>query len=97
MKFDWKKTILHHTTMGYMLLWTIFLFWFYVIITRSTLKTLEKAEHTPDLSAAGYTTVNLDFRQMGVGGDNSWSPKALPLPRYQLTANEYEFQFVLQP
>jgi beta-galactosidase len=60
-------------------------------------ETLQKARHTTDLTPAGYTTVNLDHRQMGVGGDNSWSPKALPLPPYQLTHDEYRFQFVLQP
>jgi beta-galactosidase len=60
-----------------------------------TMETLERADHTIDLAPAGHTTVNLDYRQMGVGGDNSWSPKALPLPKYQLTRDDYEFQFVL--
>jgi beta-galactosidase len=62
-----------------------------------TLATLEQAQHTTDLAREDHWTVNLDYRQMGVGGDNSWSDKALPMPQYQLTQDEYILDFALEP
>lgn len=49
-----------------------------------TEENLEAASHPTDLKDAGYWTLHLDKRQMGVGGNNSWSAKALPLPQYRL-------------
>ena len=56
---------------------------------------LFEAKHPPDLKDAGFWTVHLDKRQMGVGGDDSWSPKALPLKRYRLESfgKELDFHF----
>ena len=62
-----------------------------------TLETLDRAKHTTDLEPAGYTTLNIDYRQRGVGGDDSWSPHAAALPQYQLTKDHYEFDFRLAP
>ena len=39
--------------------------------------------------------VNIDFAQMGVGGDDSWG--ALPHPQYRLPAKAYEYRFRLRP
>lgn len=41
-KFNWQKQVLHHTSIGFMLLWTMFIFWLIVILMRSTEATLEK-------------------------------------------------------
>ncbi len=49
-----------------------------------TEETLSAAEHPQDLTEAGFWTINLDLRQMGVGGDDSWSQKALPMAQYRL-------------
>lgn len=62
-----------------------------------SLATLDQAMHTTDLTSAGFTTLNIDLRQRGVGGDDSWSPRAAPLPKYQLTEDRYVFDFVLVP
>lgn len=48
---------------------------------------------TPGLSRDGLVTLNLDLAQMGLGGDDSWSPRVHP--EYQLTAREYRFAFRL--
>ncbi|MEM9658900.1 MAG: hypothetical protein AAF961_11115, partial [Planctomycetota bacterium] len=61
-----------------------------------TLATLENAQHTPDLQPAGFTTVNIDYRQQGVGGDDSWSHRAAPMKKYQLTRPAYRFRFMLR-
>ena len=38
-------------------------------------------------------TLSLDLAQMGLGGDDSWSPRVHP--EYLLTAGEYQFAFTL--
>ncbi|WP_411846881.1 glycoside hydrolase family 2 TIM barrel-domain containing protein [Roseibacillus persicicus] len=58
-----------------------------------TEEVLGAADHPTDLTEAGYWTVNLDKRQMGVGGDNSWTPKALPLDKYRLESFGKELEF----
>ena len=45
---------------------------------------LKSAGHTYDLKKGEVTTVNIDYGQMGIGGDNSWTQKALPLNKYRL-------------
>lgn len=57
---------------------------------------LEIARHPIDLPERDVVTINLDHRQMGLGGTNSWG--ALPLEKYQLPARgEYRFSFLLTP
>ena len=53
------------------------------------------AKHTYEMTKRAETYVNLDFKQMGVGGDNSWG--ALPHPPYQLQAQAYSYRFRLRP
>ncbi len=57
---------------------------------------LEIARHPIDLPVRDFVTINLDHRQMGVGGTNFWGE--LPLKAYQLPASgEYRFSFLLPP
>jgi beta-galactosidase len=51
--------------------------------------------HTIDVKFRDLTSVNIDFRQMGVGGDNSWG--ALTHPQYRLTEDAYTYSFIIQP
>jgi len=60
------------------------------------LETLDGAKHTTDLTPADYFTLNIDYRQMGVGGDDSWSSRAAPLKKYRLTGDRYSFRFTLK-
>ena len=55
------------------------------------------ARHTNKLKDAGYLTVNIDLLQMGVGGNDSWSDLAAPLPQYQIPAKPYRYSFYLLP
>ena len=41
------------------------------------------------------TTLTIDYKQMGVGGINSWG--ALPLDKYRLPYKDYEFEFTIIP
>ncbi|WP_297085654.1 glycoside hydrolase family 2 TIM barrel-domain containing protein [uncultured Draconibacterium sp.] len=47
--------------------------------------------HTTDVKPRDLTSVNIDFKQMGVGGDNSWG--ALTHDQYRLTEKEYSYAF----
>ena len=63
----------------------------------------ELCTHTWDLqrqaeereAGTGSTFVNIDLRQMGLGGINTWSTE--PLEDYQIPADEYVFKFVVRP
>ena len=57
---------------------------------------IDSALHTYDLKSDGTYTVNLDYRQMGVGGDNTWSRKALPLKKYRLNEREITWELSLE-
>lgn len=41
------------------------------------------------------TTLTIDYKQMGVGGINSWG--AMPLEKYHLPYKDYEFEFTITP
>ncbi|MEE8192456.1 MAG: glycoside hydrolase family 2 TIM barrel-domain containing protein [Gemmatimonadales bacterium] len=55
----------------------------------------KRGRHTYDLERRDLTTLNLDYRQMGVGGDNSWG--ARPHEQYTLPVREYSFGYRLRP
>lgn len=56
---------------------------------------LEQAKHIHELPRRDFVTLNLDWRQMGVGGDDSWG--ALPHDEYRLPAKPYSYRFRLKP
>ncbi len=56
---------------------------------------LETRKHPYQIRRSPNITVNLDYRQMGVGGDNSWG--ALPHPQYRLPPQPYRYKFRLEP
>ncbi len=47
--------------------------------------------HTTDVKPRDLTSVNIDHKQMGVGGDNSWG--AWTHPEYRLTERAYAYTF----
>ncbi|MEE2876658.1 MAG: glycoside hydrolase family 2 TIM barrel-domain containing protein, partial [Candidatus Neomarinimicrobiota bacterium] len=48
-----------------------------------------------DIRPQDVVTWLVDYRQMGVGGDNSWGARTHP--EYTLPAKEYKYSFTLQP
>ncbi len=62
-----------------------------------TEENINKAKHTNELKEAGFLTLNIDLIQMGVGGNDSWSPVAQPLEKYQIPAKDYSYAFYLLP
>jgi beta-galactosidase len=53
-----------------------------------------KNRHVNDIVKRPLTLVNLDMRQMGVGGDNSWGAKTHP--EYQLQGDSFSFEIQLK-
>jgi beta-galactosidase len=60
-----------------------------------SMEDLEAAKHIHEPAHRDFITVNLDYRQMGVGGDDSWG--ARPHPQYTLPAKPYTYRFRLRP
>ena len=64
------------------------------------IETLDEGEnkcnrHFEMLEEDDVTNLLLDWRQMGLGGRNSWG--SVPLPAYQLPYGGYRFHFILRP
>ncbi len=55
---------------------------------------IDEATHTYQL-VPGNITVNIDHKQMGVGGDDSWSMQSRPHPEFRLPAKIYRYSFIL--
>lgn len=53
------------------------------------------SKHGTDLFPRDFITWNIDYKQMGVGGDNSWG--RLVHEEYTLPSRSYEYSFVLIP
>ncbi|WP_035483115.1 glycoside hydrolase family 2 TIM barrel-domain containing protein [Gaetbulibacter saemankumensis] len=51
--------------------------------------------HTTDVKPRDLTSIDIDYMQMGVGGDNSWG--AWTHPEYRLTDKEYSYSFSMKP
>ncbi|MBN1482333.1 DUF4981 domain-containing protein [candidate division KSB1 bacterium] len=60
-----------------------------------SLDNLSNAKHTTDVEDAPYTTLNIDYQQAGLGGDDSWNPRTHP--EFQLRAGTYRFAYTIRP
>ncbi len=56
---------------------------------------LNESKSTHKLKRGDKTYLHIDFRQMGIGGDDSWSPKVHR--EFLLNNHEYYFSFVIAP
>jgi beta-galactosidase len=54
-----------------------------------------KNRHTTDVKPRDLVSLNIDYKQMGVGGDTSWG--AHTHDAYKLLGSEYEFSFIIKP
>lgn len=57
--------------------------------------TQKDQRHSPEVTKAPYTNFCIDKVQMGLGCIDSWG--ALPLEKYRLPYQDYEFTFILTP
>ncbi len=54
-----------------------------------------KNRHTIDVQERDLTSLNIDYRQMGVGGDDSWGARTHT--EYTLIYKNYEYSFLIFP
>lgn len=54
----------------------------------------KKQQHPTDLHYTDDITLQIDLGQRGLGGDTSWG--ALPHKQYRLTADKYEYRYILE-
>jgi hypothetical protein len=57
--------------------------------------TRQNYKHTNDLLPKDKVFLNIDYKQTGVGGDNSWG--ARPHPEYTLNYGDYEYSYIIRP
>ena len=57
--------------------------------------TKQNYKHTNDLIPRDEVYINIDYKQTGVGGDDSWG--ARPHPQYTLNYCEYEYTYTIRP
>ena len=55
------------------------------------MQAIADANHINELVSEGKTTVNIDYKQMGVGGDTSWGK--FTHPEYTLPCKNYNYSF----
>ncbi len=60
-----------------------------------SMEDLEQAKHINELPRRDFITLNIDYKQMGVGGDNSWGARTHR--EYTLLAKPYSYKFTLRP
>jgi len=62
-----------------------------------TAENIAKATHINEIETAGFYTMNMDLGQAGLGGNDTWSWRGIPLPEYHLSKKEYSYSFKLVP
>mgnify|MGYP003666173587 FL=1 len=55
----------------------------------------KQQRHTADISKRDFVNINIDYEQMGVGGDDSWG--AQPHDKYKIFPDNLEYTYSIQP
>jgi beta-galactosidase len=53
--------------------------------------------HTTDIKKRDLVSINIDYGQSGVGGDNSWSPNAIAHKEYRVNAGDLQYSYTIKP
>ena len=56
---------------------------------------LESVEHSWMLPKRDFIALNIDYKQMGIGGDDAWG--AREYPQFRLSSNKYTFEYLITP
>lgn len=59
-------------------------------------KDIESAKHINELKKADFTTLNIDVKMKGVGGDTAWDDRSQPHVEYRVKPGQYNFSVFLQ-
>ncbi|MBE8721618.1 glycoside hydrolase family 2 TIM barrel-domain containing protein [Sphingobacterium pedocola] len=58
---------------------------------------IEEKKHWFKLEKEDKITLNVDFKTMGVGGNDTWTDISQPLPQYQIPSQNYNYGFRIIP
>lgn len=58
---------------------------------------MQNAKYSFELKKTGKIFVNLDLKQAGVGGDNTWSLTAQAREPYRIPNSEYKYSYLIKP
>ena len=53
--------------------------------------------HTSDIKPQDKVYLNIDYKQRGVGGDNSWDRSGLAYKKYQIVPSQCAYSFIMRP
>ncbi len=56
---------------------------------------VKQQRHTTDIEKRNLVNINIDSKQMGIGGDNSWG--RMPLKKYQISAANHTYSYTIKP
>ncbi|MBC9798104.1 glycoside hydrolase family 2 TIM barrel-domain containing protein [Sinomicrobium weinanense] len=62
-----------------------------------TRETMGKANYDFQLTRSPQVFLNIDKAQMGVGGTDSWSKRAFPIPAYRVSNRSQSYQYRISP
>lgn len=57
----------------------------------------KQQRHTTDIVKRDLVNINIDYKQTGVGGDNSWSAKALAHEEFRIQPADMEYSYKITP
>ncbi len=57
----------------------------------------KKQRHTTDIINRDFININIDYGQTGVGGDNSWDPKAWAHETYRIKPENLKYCYTISP
>ena len=58
---------------------------------------IQKSDYSFELTKHADIYLNVDHKQMGIGGTTSWLMQAFPRPEYRLQNNDYQYQYKIAP
>ena len=58
---------------------------------------VKQQRHTTDIPQRDFVNINIDYKQTGVGGDNSWSPKGLAHKEFRVMPGDLKYSYKISP
>ncbi len=57
----------------------------------------KRQTHTVDIQKREFVNINIDYKQTGIGGDDSWSPSALAHKEFRVLPSNLEYSYIISP
>ncbi|MEP3373628.1 beta-galactosidase small subunit family protein, partial [Maribacter dokdonensis] len=57
----------------------------------------KQQRHTTDIIKRDFVNINVDYKQTGIGGDNSWSERALAHKEFRVMPGDLEYSYTIKP